>query len=74
MIRPSLLARLGRLGFGCACLLWLLMVASPAFLLCVVTLGAVRLDLRFSSAEPLFEVPGWTDHELTFYVPRWRPF
>lgn len=61
-------------AYATLCIAWFLIVCSPALAVWIGSLFAVRLDLRFSNLDPLFEVPGWTRNELTYFVPKWRPF
>jgi hypothetical protein len=47
---------------------WLLISILPALALWLVTLGMFNLDIRESWAFPIFEVPGWCRHEITWFV------
>lgn len=52
------------------CLLWLLVMALPAWIIWVLSLGSISLDIRFGWAEPWINTPAWTRNELTWFVPR----
>ena len=56
-----------------ACVLWALLVCSPAFALWAVSLFSIRVDMRFDNLNHLGDLPGWTKSELTYYAPKRRP-
>lgn len=60
--------------YAALCLLWFFLVAFPGLLMYALGLGAFSLDLRFGWADPLFVIPGWSRNEITYFLPRWRPF
>jgi hypothetical protein len=43
---------------------------APALLLWLLTLGALNVDFREDWATQIVDIPGWSDHELTWYVSR----